>query len=128
VGSLWNSISQEKVTTCQDRQHLSGAAVEKKGRSIRIHTVIAVAASLGLSAIFVVPGLYVYDLFVYGGGDDEFCGIGANTMFWGYDLGCDLDWRQIFVFSAMAWLAGTAVFLPIIIAVAFILRAFRGRS
>lgn len=100
----------------------------KKGRSIRLLTVIAIAASCGLSAIFAVPGLYMYDLFVYGGGDDEFCGIGANTIFWGYDLGCDVDWRQIFVFGAMAWLAGTAVFFPIIVAVSFILRAFRERS
>lgn len=58
-----------------------------------------------------------------GGGDNEFCGVGENTVLWGYDLGCDVDWQQIFLFSAMAWIAGTAIFFPIIV-----IRAFRGRS
>lgn len=82
------------------------------GRTLRLLTVIAIAALCGLSALFAVPGMYMYDTFVHGGGgDNEFCGVGKNTVLWGYDLGCDVDWQQIFLFSAMAWIAGTAIFL-----------------
>jgi hypothetical protein len=42
----------------------------------------------------------MYELFRYGVTDSEYYGGGSNTVF-GYDLGCDVDWRQIFVFSGM---------------------------
>jgi hypothetical protein len=73
--------------------------------------------------------MYMYDTFVHGGGgDNEFCGVGENTVLWGYDLGCDVDWRQILVFSAMAWFFGTAAFFPIVLAISFVFRVVRRRS
>jgi hypothetical protein len=82
--------------------------------------MVAIAAVCGLSALLLVPGMYMYDLFVNGGGDDEFCGIGTNTVVFGYDLGCDVDWRQIFVVSGMVWFVGTVLVLPFVAAVSFI--------
>src|SRR5512133_2199636 len=89
----------------KNRPHLPGAPVGEtgSGRSVRLLTMVAIAAVCGLSALLLVPGMYIYDLFVNGGGDDEFCGIGTNTVVFGYDLGCDVDWRQIFVVSGMVW-------------------------
>jgi hypothetical protein len=69
----------------------------------------------------------MYELYRYGVTDSEYCGGGGNTILFGYDLGCDVDWRQIFVFSGMAWFAGTAVFLPLVVAVSFILRFLQTR-
>jgi hypothetical protein len=54
---------------------------------------------LGLFALLLVPGYDMYELFRNGVTDSEYYG-GSNTVF-GYDLGCDVDCRQIFVFSGM---------------------------
>jgi hypothetical protein len=84
--------------------------------------MIAVAAGWGLFALLLVPGYDMYELFRYSVTESEYCGGGSNTVVFGYDLGCDVDWRQIFVFSGMVWFVGTAVFLPLVAAALFILR------
>jgi hypothetical protein len=88
-----------------------------KTSPIRVLTVVAIAAFFGLFVVLLVPGLDVYELLRYGVTDSEYCGGGPNTVVLGYGLGCDVDWRQIFVFSGMAWFVGTVLFLPFVAAV-----------
>ena len=51
----------------------------------------------------------MYELAIYGVTDNEFCGIGENTVLLGFEFPCDMDWRQIAVFGGMAWLFGTVL-------------------
>ena len=131
MGTLWNSISQEKVT-------IKGARIGRIYRErpwerevppdqSELLTAVSIAALCGLSALLVVPGYDMYELYRYGVTDSEYCGGGGNTILFGYDLGCDVDWRQIFVVSGIVWTFGTAVFFPIVVAVSFIVRFLQTR-
>ena len=112
----------------QDRPHLSGAPLGERSSagSVRLLTAVSIAALCGLSALLVVPGYDMYELYRYGVTDSEYCGGGGNTILFGYDLGCDVDWRQIFVVGGIVWTLGRLSF-PIVVAVSFILRFLQTR-
>lgn len=55
----------------------------------------------------------MYELAIYGVTDNEFCGIGENTVLLGFELPCDMDWRQIALACGTGWFFGTVFFFPI---------------
>jgi hypothetical protein len=87
--------------------------------------VFTIAAVCGLSAPVLFPVYELSEQLRSGVTESEYCGRGANTALFGYDLGCDLDWGQIFGVSVVVWLGATAYFLPLVAAVLFILRFLR---